>query len=229
MKLDLHVHTSYSSDAINPPRAIVRAALRRGLAGIAVTDHNFIGGAAKLRRVAPPDFLVIAGVEYSTDFGHILALFCEEFADSLSRDARGRYKLDELAPFLKERGAVLVCAHPFQYAGFLNADGSLRQELFSHIHGLEAMNSRALSRKRNNRELVDAAAAAHGVFTVGGSDAHFPWEVGRCFTKLPEGTRADMDAVREAILQGHCEACGEAGKAVFRYMSRGVRKLRRDK
>ena len=44
MKFDLHVHSKYSSDGVLDPENIVRIARKRGLAGIAVTDHNTIRG-----------------------------------------------------------------------------------------------------------------------------------------------------------------------------------------
>ena len=39
-KIDFHVHTSYSPDAFNDPFKIVKHAKRKGLDGIAITDHN---------------------------------------------------------------------------------------------------------------------------------------------------------------------------------------------
>jgi len=44
MKHDLHIHSKYSSDGILEPERIVKIAIKRGLNGIAVTDHNTIKG-----------------------------------------------------------------------------------------------------------------------------------------------------------------------------------------
>jgi len=44
MKYDLHIHSKYSSDGILDPEKIVKITLRKGLNGIAITDHNMIKG-----------------------------------------------------------------------------------------------------------------------------------------------------------------------------------------
>ncbi|HII83845.1 MAG TPA: PHP domain-containing protein, partial [Methanobacterium subterraneum] len=40
MKFDLHTHTKYSSDGIIEPEKLVKTAIKRGLSGIAITDHD---------------------------------------------------------------------------------------------------------------------------------------------------------------------------------------------
>ncbi|MCW3133792.1 MAG: PHP domain-containing protein [Methanophagales archaeon] len=42
MKYDLHIHSKYSSDGIIEPEKIIKIALKRGLDGIAITDHSTI-------------------------------------------------------------------------------------------------------------------------------------------------------------------------------------------
>ena len=75
MKFDLHVHSNCSIDGFSSPDMIIRSAIKRGLSGIAVTDHNTGAGVLTVSLKAPEGFIVIPGVEYSTDYGHILALF----------------------------------------------------------------------------------------------------------------------------------------------------------
>lgn len=43
-RFDLHMHSRHSFDGIMAPSHIVGIARRRGLAGIAVSDHNTIAG-----------------------------------------------------------------------------------------------------------------------------------------------------------------------------------------
>src|SRR5262249_52897225 len=70
--VDLHVHTRFSPDSTAEPEAMLRAAAQRGLAAIAVTDHNTLAGAERTRAVArqlqargelPASFWVIEGEE----------------------------------------------------------------------------------------------------------------------------------------------------------------------
>ena len=42
MKYDLHAHSKYSPDSVLEPERIVKTAIKRGLSGIAVTDHDTI-------------------------------------------------------------------------------------------------------------------------------------------------------------------------------------------
>jgi hypothetical protein len=214
MIIDLHVHTRHSPCGVGSPDAIIRRAGKRGLSGIAVTDHNTTAGIAEVRAAAPPGFIVIPGVEYATDHGHILALFCETFAVGLKRDEMGRFALAELSPFIRARGGILVAAHP----------RALPPPAF--IDGLESANSRELSRNAGSRTRIEAAAAENGLIATGGSDAHIPIEVGRCCTRFPPDTPNDLPSLREALLQGRCAAEGTAGSAAYRIVSKLIRKVR---
>jgi len=76
---DLHTHSTFS-DGTDTPSALVALAEEKGLAAIALTDHNTVAGlpefltAAEGKRVK-----AIAGTEFSTDYKgtelHILGLF----------------------------------------------------------------------------------------------------------------------------------------------------------
>ena len=73
MLLDLHNHTRHSPDSRVPPAELVRLAQKLRLGGIAITDHNSVGGIEEAEAAASPDFLVIPAVEISTNAGHVLA------------------------------------------------------------------------------------------------------------------------------------------------------------
>ena len=53
MKYDLHIHSKYSSDGVLDPEKIVKIAAKRGLNGVAITDHNTIIGGLKRRTMKP--------------------------------------------------------------------------------------------------------------------------------------------------------------------------------
>jgi hypothetical protein len=76
---DLHIHTALSpcgDDDMTPP-AIVAAALRLGLAMIAICDHNTAGNVAATQRAAEGAGLaVVPGIEITTaEEIHVLGLF----------------------------------------------------------------------------------------------------------------------------------------------------------
>lgn len=75
---DLHIHTALSpcaADEMTPSR-IVAAALDRGLAMIAICDHNSAQNVAAVQHAAADRLSVIAGMEITTaEECHVLGLF----------------------------------------------------------------------------------------------------------------------------------------------------------
>ena len=221
MKFDLHVHTRWSRDGISTPAMIIRWAMKRGLAGVAITDHNSMCGIAQIRDISPPGFIVIPGVEYSTDYGHILALFCETFAKDIPRDNLGRFSLASLSPFVRDQGGILIASHPYQMPIYLDKQGpnGLSASLLKYVDGLESANARALSRDRDSMTRVDAAARENRLIVTGGSDSHLPMELGRCYTEFPPSVEKTLPALRKALLQGVQRADGRPGRMIYRKAS----------
>jgi len=66
-QVDLHVHST-TSDGVLTPSEVVSAALERGLAVLALTDHDTLGGVAEAQRAAEGTGLeVIPGVEINSE------------------------------------------------------------------------------------------------------------------------------------------------------------------
>lgn len=65
-RFDLHTHTR-ASDGMNSPTEQVRLAIEKGLAGLAITDHDTVAGIDEaLRAGADYGVLIIPGIEIST-------------------------------------------------------------------------------------------------------------------------------------------------------------------
>lgn len=92
---DLHIHTALSpcgSDEMTP-RAIVEAALARGLDMIAICDHNSARNAAAVQEASEGRLAVLAGIEItSAEEVHVVGLF----PDAAAAEAAGL----EIAPLL---------------------------------------------------------------------------------------------------------------------------------
>jgi hypothetical protein len=190
MELDLHVHTRCSRDSRNDPARVVATALRRGLGGIAICDHDAFRGVEAVRRAAPPGFLVVSGMEISTRFGHLLGLFLSEIVRT--KDPF------EAVEAIHAQGGLAVLAHPF--ARHRSVDPSFAAVL-DGCEGFNARYARA-SRKRAPGGVgpkVLAFAREHGLALTGGSDAHFPWEIGRGRTVVEDATTLQdvLRAIRE--------------------------------
>ncbi|NMC69990.1 MAG: PHP domain-containing protein [Myxococcales bacterium] len=89
---DLHVHTALSpcgADEMTPP-AIVREARRRGLAMLAICDHNSARNVPAVRAAAGGDPVVLAGIEVTTaEEIHVLGLFGDDEAALATGEAVG--------------------------------------------------------------------------------------------------------------------------------------------
>lgn len=76
MSVDLHTHTTVSDGALAPAELVNRAA-RRGLAALAITDHDAIDAIEEAVAAAPPSLRIIAGAELTCRIdgceAHILA------------------------------------------------------------------------------------------------------------------------------------------------------------
>ena len=212
-QFDLHMHSRHSFDGIMAPALIIRIAQRRGLAGIAVSDHNTIAGgleAAAANR--DPNFVVIIGAEIQTEVGDILGLF-------LTREIISRQSLEVVAD-IHDQGGIAILPHPYAY------HQDLTPELLRQLDGIEIYNG------RDKRDYADQTYAdyanPYGLATVANSDAHLYWEIGRARTEL-DIARPNADSVREAILNRAVRPVAWSGKrsTTAVYGSKIVKRVKR--
>jgi len=171
LKWETHCHTVYSNrhrrrfDALNTPREIVEAAIRRGLQGLIITDHDNVSGGLVGRKVARSykGFTVISGAEVTSRSGHILAIGIE------SNVPKG-LTVEETVETIHDLGGIAITSHPFSGrvrpslgVECLKTDGV---EVFNSTNGGVA-NARALS-----------LARMHGRPRTAGSDAHWERTIG---------------------------------------------------
>lgn len=187
-KYDLHLHTEYSihwfwrNEAIGTPKQIVKEAIRKGLAGIAITDHNEVKGSLKAWEYAKnKNFTVITGSEIRSEKGDILAL-------NIKENIPKGLPVEETIKRIHDMGGLAVVAHP--YAGFprRSALGYVSRS-FDAVEGLNGMSTLRANKKAR------LVAKEMGLPITGGTDAHYWKDVGTAFT-LCEGD------VLEAIRKG---------------------------
>lgn len=191
MKWDLHLHTHRSPDSLSRYADIIAAVQRRGLDGIAVTDHNTIQGALELAQIAP--FPVIVGEEIRTEVGEVIGYF-------LTEEIPRRLPLDETIARIRAQGGVVVVPHPVDRARRSSAIGQAELlRIIDQIDAIEGLNARTTFPEDNR--LAREIAREHGLPVTAGSDAHAPIEIGRAYTELPpfegpEGMRAALAHAR---------------------------------
>lgn len=89
-RVDLHVHSAYSSDGQYPPAELVRLAEEKGLAALALTDHDEVAGLAEFMAAGAASAVeTIPGVELTCDLGerwvHVLGYFIDGEAEAMRR------------------------------------------------------------------------------------------------------------------------------------------------
>lgn len=128
LKLDLHVHLGealhFPSPSLPIAKMVVEIMRRRGLDGIAITDHDHKQFAFKMKEIIEgnfPDLLIIPGQEIKYGFDHIIELFLPG-------------------------GVFRFVAHP--------ADFSPIERYLGYIHGLEIENSCWVIHKERMAEIA---------------------------------------------------------------------------
>lgn len=193
-RYDLHLHTFRSSDSLTTYDAVIKRVQQRGLTGIAVTDHNTIRGARELAEIAP--FPVIIGEEIRTREGEIIGYFLEEEVP------RG-LGLEESIRRVHEQGGVVAVPHPLDSIRRSSALGeNVLRRVISQIDLIEGQNGRSVVPADNLR--ARKMAAEFGKPMTAGSDAHAPFEIGRCYVEMTPFATAEefVTNLKTATLSG---------------------------
>lgn len=193
---DLHVHTCCSrhpvwgNDATSSPREVVEEAMRKGLDGLAITDHNTTrGGLLGVKAAKKTGLTVIPGVEISSTRGDIVVLGLNEVLEFKPKEM----DVGEVVDLARDLGGVVVVPHPYRRS---RPPTFVMEFKFDALEGFNARTSRRLNEKA--KKLAEVV----NVPVVAGSDAHTLGEIGNGLT----GVIADgggVDDVLEAIRKGN--------------------------
>lgn len=198
LRMDLHIHSQNSPDGCMTLSEIVDRAKRAGLNGAAICDHD------QVMEESPdfPGFLLIPGIEVSTEYGHLLGLFVTKPVET--RDFR------QAAERIHQQGGITVLAHPFQHS----TDPARLTPVVPLLDGMEIWNSRADRKFPQANALANTFAQSHNLRFFAGSDAHLPQEVGNGVTTA-EAEALTMEAAKAALLTGKVHVFGQRSKAWY--------------
>jgi predicted metal-dependent phosphoesterase TrpH len=191
MKFDLHIHSTYS-DGHADVKDILLAAKRRGLGGIALTDHDNMRGIPVARRYIKEhklDLVLIPGVEVTTSEGHLLILGVEKPPEK-------KLSPEETIETAHDLGGIADVPHP--YHPFRHALGRIPD-----ADCVEVYNSKHLFGLANGRARIEAKRRKMPM--VAGSDSHYAATVGLGVTEIEA---EDVDSVLEAIRGGRTRILG---------------------
>ncbi len=198
MRCDFHIHSCYSPDSKQGLADIVTKGKAMGLDVIAVCDHNSVESVTALKAIDTKGIYFIPGVEYSTDIGHVLALFCHKDAkDCGLKMEKGKYNHEEIISMAKEQGGVAILAHPFIYKKEPTA-ADLKK-----FFAIEGYNARAGYKKNSTANLLaKAAGEKNDIPLIAGSDSHRPIEIGNAYIEYDCPPPYDKGKILDAIKKG---------------------------
>jgi predicted metal-dependent phosphoesterase TrpH len=206
IRIDLHVHSKYSDEGVLEPEEIVRIAQKRGLDGIAITDHDTIRGGEEAKKYETQDFKVIIGAEIMTEKGEITGLF-------LSQEVKAS-RFQDVINKIKAQGGMVIVPHPFD--GLRRSAFHITDEYADLVDAIEGFNSRCILQRYNSKALE--FASQHNLPVVAGSDAHYANEIGL------GGIITHSGDIRQAIVQHDLRLFGKRS-SVLNHARTRIRKL----
>ena len=190
--VDLHTHTRFFhgrrklGDPFDPVgyRLLATAARLRGLDGVATTNHDYY--------TAFPDALgttALPGTEITTTRGHLLVIGPDPPAET----DPGELTPEAAVEVAHDRGCAAILAHPY------------RNSTIRELDKLDLDAIEVNGKHPRTRSWVERLADHRGLPLVGGSDAHYPPEVGRAYTEI-DAEELTPAAVVDAIRDGRVAA-----------------------
>lgn len=203
MKIDLHCHTKYSYDSNSEIEKLIIEAKRKGLDGIAITDHDNINGFEEAIQLGiKHNFLIVLGEEIKSNKGDILGLFLENKIDGRGKDPK--WIMEEI----KKQNGLVVIPHPFHYGeGFKDN----LENYLDIIDAIEVFNARKPFKEPDEKALK--FAEKHNIAITAGSDSHYYKGVGYAYTEADAKTLEDF---KNSIIQKKTTFQGK--KAPFKYI-----------
>lgn len=194
IRVELHCHSRYSKDSVQSLDAIIRACKRKGIDVLALTDHNEIAGAVKMKAAAPDWLTVIVGEEVATADGDIVALFLKERIPA-------RLPIGDTIDRVHAQGGLVIAPHPFDRLRHEAIGGDVMAQVAARVDFIEVFNARNVFDADN--QMAAAFVKRYKLRGVCSSDAHWPSEVGNatCLIMPFDGSTKDFaDKLSQARL-----------------------------
>jgi hypothetical protein len=200
--IDMHIHTTRgAADSSLRPIDLARVALRRGLSGVLLTEHDRLWDAREIDEFQRRHGLsLFGGMEVSTDLGHIIVV-------GLDRYLSGVRYAEELRRIATDAGAYLIVAHPFRQhfsRAYWEARGlppfeleppeAARLPVFELVDAIEVLNGGNTAEENTYALEVARILGKPG---IAGSDAHSEQGIGIYTTVFESEIDSQSDLLRE--------------------------------
>ena len=179
LTFNFHVHTNYSEDGYNSFSQLYRHAKKNNIDVLAITDHDTTEGAVNflkwLKDKKKNDLQIIVGEEVTCSDGtHIIGLFLKSAITSSSPV--------EVVKEIKAQGAFVYFPHPQRKDGILNSIFCEQALPFGDFY--EYFNAKISN--QYNEEAVQKLSGYSHLKPLGGSDAHYNYDVRKCACTIEE-------------------------------------------
>ena len=184
MKIDFHLHTRASFDCESEPAAIVEWAVKKGLEGMFVTEHDNTNGYIELKREADQqNLIVLPGLEFTAARGtHYLVYLTPELP----------LPQDDLAMIMEihRRGGLVGLPHPYRSDTGLMYNQNIKnlyvenevKQILAGLDFIEVFNAKSTTLQ--NQQAQKLAGQYPHLKQIAGSDSHFPSTVGAAHTEI---------------------------------------------
>ena len=187
MKVDFHVHTNRSIDAVHSPRLMVKRAKSSGLDALAITDHTRLFPKSEAQNLSREfGVLVIPGME-----GGNIAIRKHWIAAGIDRPITD-CRIDAVLSSIRQEGGLSISPHPHTRLGY--AEYAMLG--FDAVESLNGSEPAANRRVNNTRHIPEVA----------GSDAHAVPMLGYTWTEVDAD--ATVESVLESVRRGRCRPGG---------------------
>ncbi|MHB9285411.1 PHP-associated domain-containing protein [Halobacteriales archaeon Cl-PHB] len=188
--VDLHTHSRFFHGFREraTPFDVLGAGLNGAVAahhdldGVALTNHDYF------EPVATGNVVPIPGIEITTTDGHVLVVG----PDPPTVTKTGGLTPLEAVELAHDRGCAAILAHPYRNSTVRHTEADFDAVEVNGKHP-------------RSRPWIERLAAERDLPIVGGSDAHYPVEVGRAYTEV-DADRLTPAAVVAAIRDGRVRA-----------------------
>ena len=189
---DLHIHTQFSKDSLMEPNLILKTAVKRGINCLAITDHNEIEGAYRVKLYSKNyNIRVIVGEEIKTSEGEIIGYF-------LNKKVPQGLSPEETVAKIKKQGALVAIPHPFDRLRKSKLKMSALLRVLPYVDIIEVFNGRTHYLDDNKRALNFAKKTKKLISA--GSDSHTSLEIGSTFVRMPPFD--SIDTFKQSLCQG---------------------------
>ncbi|MHA2262285.1 MAG: PHP domain-containing protein [Candidatus Thorarchaeota archaeon] len=217
---DLHMHTIHSKDGLNDPRKLFTHMKKKGLRGMAVTEHFYPSLTKPVQRNGR--FLLPACEFKSSDYGEVIGLFISEPVENRT--------FAEIADGIREQNGLVVLPHPRDPLRKQTAirRGLSDNDIRKHVDLVEGINSRCILPIFN--KWAQSLAARLDKPMTAGSDGHSYWELGHGKTWLQD--IENVDDIYGELRRGRTQISGYPSFFIWHFPSmiwQRARKIAYDK